>query len=142
VDVGESALLVLLDDPLPLDGERETLVLEHRGDGRRVVGEDVDVNIRALADVARVRAADQLRAEGAEQPHHVEGGDAHLSEVFLAFFSLVEVGQGLDLVADFAVGGEVFGAKGAARPRDTENARAVPQQSYIRPRPVRPETKI
>ena len=41
----------------------------------------------------------------------MECGDAHFAEVFLAFFALVEVGECLDLVADFAVGGKVFGSE-------------------------------
>ena len=63
-----------------------------------------------LAHVAGEDAADELGAEGREQPHHAERFQPHLAEVVVAGIAFVELGEALDLVADLAVGGEVAGA--------------------------------
>lgn len=51
-----------------------------------------------------------MRAEGGEEAHEAEGFEAHGAEVVGAGVAFIEVGEGLDLVADFGVGGEVAGA--------------------------------
>jgi hypothetical protein len=46
-------------------------------------------------------------AEGSQNPHHAEGFKAHVAEVFSPPLALVEACPGLDLVADFAITGEI-----------------------------------
>jgi len=47
--------------------------------------------------------------ERAQEPHHAKGVYAHVAQVGVALLAFVEVGQRLDLVADLAIGGKVFG---------------------------------
>ncbi len=84
-------------------------LLEQVGDQGGAVGEDVHVDVGAFADVAGHDAADQPRPEGAQQPHQAQCFEAHVAEVLGASVAFVDAGEELDLVADFGVGGEVFG---------------------------------
>ena len=52
-------------------------------------------------------AADERGRNGGQEAHHAQGFQAHVLQFFVAFIAFVEIGQGLDLVADFAVGGKV-----------------------------------
>ena len=114
VDVREDARLAVLDDLLALDVELVAFVFEQVGDEADAVGEDVQVDVGALADVAGHDAADQPRPERAQQPHQAQGVEAHVPEVGGAFVAFVEAGEELDLVADLGVGGEVVGFDAAA----------------------------
>ena len=51
---------------------------------------------------------------GPQQPHQAQGLEAHVAQVLGAAVAFVEAGEELDLVADFGVGGEVFGLDAAA----------------------------
>jgi len=55
------------------------------------------------------RAADQPRPKGAEDPHHPQRFDAHLAKVFAPPQALVHARQRLNLVADFAIAGQIAG---------------------------------
>lgn len=52
VDVGEEAFLVVLKDAFALDGVGEAFVVEERGDGGGVIGEDAEIDVRAAAVLA------------------------------------------------------------------------------------------
>ena len=71
------------------------------------VGEDVQVDVGALADVAGEHAADQPRAKRREPPHHGQRGEPHVAQVVGAAVAFVEPGERLNLVADFDVAGQV-----------------------------------
>ena len=73
------------------------------------VAEDVEVDVGALADVAGHDAADEPRLELPQQAHELQRVEPHVAQVGGAVVAFVEAGEGLDLVADFGVGGEVFG---------------------------------
>ena len=109
VDVREDPLLAVLDDPLQLDLVGQAVLVEGGGHERDAVAEDVEVDVRAVADVAGPDAADESGSEPGELPHHPERLDAHVAEPGPAFRPLVHAGEGLDLVADLAVGGQVGG---------------------------------
>ena len=109
VDVGEDPLLAVLDDPLPLDVVVKARRVERVADERQAVAEDVDVDVRALADVARPDAADQPRVEPRELAHQAEGLDPHVAEGLETFVALVHPRHRLDLVADLGVGRQVAG---------------------------------
>ena len=88
----------------------QLLILEHRRDGRDDVGEDVQVDVRALADVAGQNGADEARRERATAAASCAARPSRISRrCSCALFAFIEVGEGLDLVADFGVGGEVAG---------------------------------
>ncbi len=71
------------------------------------VGENVNVDVGAFADVAGHDAADEPRPEGTEKAHEPQGFEAHVAEVGGAVVAFVEAGEDLDLIADFGVGREV-----------------------------------
>ena len=48
-------------------------------------------------------------------PHHAEGLQAHVAEVFRPPLAFLELRPDLDLVADFAVAGQIAGLEVAAR---------------------------
>ena len=75
----------------------------------------MQIDVGAAADVAGERAADQAGAERLEDPHHAEGLEAHVAEVFRPPLALLELCPDLDLVADFAVAGQIAGLEVASR---------------------------
>jgi hypothetical protein len=107
MDVGEDPLLAGLADPLVLDVVDEPLGLERRADGFGAVGEQVQVDVRALADVAGERAPDQPGAEDAEHPHQAQRRQSHPPQILRPPLAFVHPGESLDLVADFAVARQV-----------------------------------
>ena len=52
-------------------------------------------------------AADQSRAEAAENPHQPQGFQPHVLQVLVAAVALVQPGHRLDFVADFRVAGQI-----------------------------------
>ncbi len=89
VDVGEGAGLAVLDDLLAFDIELVAFVFQEVGEESGAVGEDVDVDVGALADVAGHDAADQPRAEGTDLPHEAQCFQPHLAQMSGAFVALV-----------------------------------------------------
>ena len=67
----------------------------------------MQVDVGAAADVAGQGAADQPRAEGPQDAHHAEGFEPHVAEIFGPPLAFMEVGPDLDLIADFAVAGQI-----------------------------------
>src|SRR5262249_28520200 len=109
VDVRKDARLAVLDDLLALDIVLVALLFEEVGDEADAVGEQVEVDVGALTDVAGHDAADEPWAERPQDAHQAQRIEAHVTEVLGAFFALVDAGEELDLFADFGVGGEIFG---------------------------------
>ena len=107
VDVGEGPLLAVLDDPLVLDVVLEAKLVERVGHEGEAVAEDVDVDVRALADVPGPDAADQPGPEPGQQPHQPQGIEPHVAQSLQALRPLVHPGHRLDLVADLPVAGQV-----------------------------------
>ena len=71
----------------------------------------MQVDVGAVADVAGERAADQPRAKGPQQAHHAAGLRSRMSRrLSVPPLALVEPGQDLNLVADFAIAGEICAA--------------------------------
>src|SRR5438067_418310 len=66
---------------------------------RRGVGENVNVDVGAFADVAGHHAADQSRPERAENAHQAQRFQTHVAQIGSAFFAFVNAGEDLDLVA-------------------------------------------
>src|SRR5262249_12549632 len=77
---------------------------------RKVVGKDVQIDVRAAADVTRQHAADEPRAEARELAHEAEGVEPHGAEVGVTGGAFVHAGHGFDLIANLGVGGAVAGA--------------------------------
>ena len=50
-------------------------------------------------------------SELAEDPHHPQGLQTHLAEILRPLLTLVHAGEGLDLLADLAIAGQVVGLK-------------------------------
>ena len=67
----------------------------------------MQVDVGAGADVAGHHAADQPRAKAGQQPHQPQGLEPHVAEVVRARVAFVQAGEGLDLVADFGVAGQI-----------------------------------
>ena len=105
VDVGERPLFTILDDPLVLDVVLEAQLIERVGHERQAVAENVDIDIRALADVPGAHAADQARPEPCQQPHQPQRIQPHVAEGLEPLWPLVHAGHRLDLVADLFVAG-------------------------------------
>ena len=63
VDVGERPLFTILDDPFVLDVVLETKLVERVGHEGETIAEDVEIDIRTLANVPGANTADQARAE-------------------------------------------------------------------------------
>ncbi len=104
--IRSSACLI---DPLVLDVVIHRQLVERVGHEREAVAEDVDVDVRPFADVPRADAADQPGPEPREPSHQAQGLDAHVVQVRQPLRSFVHAGQGLNLVADLAVGGQIVG---------------------------------
>ena len=81
VDVREDPLLAVLADLLALDRVIEAVLVEQVRDRLGRVGEDVQVDVGAFADVAGEDAADEPRAERRQAAHHGEGGQPHREQV-------------------------------------------------------------
>ena len=79
--MSEDPLLIVLDDPLVLDVVLHAQLVERVGHERQAVAEDVDVDVRALADVAGADAADQPGPESGQQPHEPQGVEPHVAQV-------------------------------------------------------------
>lgn len=105
VDVREHSLLPVLDDSaLSLDVVDQSLFVEHRGDGVDAIGEQVQVNVAAGADVARQDAADQGRGRnGPRRRIRRRASTAHFAEMAGPLRAFVQAGERLNLVANFGV---------------------------------------
>ena len=114
VDVDEDPLLALLADFLALDLVRKSLSVENGGHRLDAVGKDVQIDVGTAANVAREGAADQAGPECPQQPHHAEGLQTHVAEVFRPPLALLELRPDLDLLADLAIAGQVAGLEIAA----------------------------
>jgi len=67
------------------------------------------VDVGALADVPGHHAADEARAEGAEEAHQAQRLDAHLTQVLGALVALVDAGEELNLSRISALEGRFSG---------------------------------
>ncbi len=103
VDVGKAALLAVFDDPLLLDVVLQAELIERVSHKREAIAEDVDIDVRPLADVARTDRSDQARPETSQQPHEPKAVEPHIAEILEPFRPFVHAGHGLNLVADFLV---------------------------------------
>src|SRR5262249_35552075 len=79
------------------------------GDQTHTVAKDMDIDIRALADMAGHDAPDQAGTKGAEESHEPQGFQTHGAQMPGALFAFMHAGEDLDLIADFRVGRAVFG---------------------------------
>jgi len=75
----------------------------------------MQIDIRTTADMAGQSAADKPRAEGIQNPHHAEGLQTHFAKVFRPLLTFLELGPNLNLVADFAVAGQIAWLEVASR---------------------------
>ena len=105
VNVGESSLFTILDDPLVLDIVLETQLVERVGHEGQAIAEDVDIDVRPFAHVPGSHAADQSGPEPREQPHHPQRVQPHVAQSLQPLWPLVNAGHRLDLVADVLVAG-------------------------------------
>src|SRR5881398_3710522 len=85
VDVREHPRLLELDDLLALDVELEALALQYVGKQAHGIGEHVDVDVGAFADVAGHHAADEARAEGPQDAHEAQRFQAHFAQMLGTF---------------------------------------------------------
>src|SRR5437899_7275084 len=108
VDVRENPRFLMLDDLFPLHVELVAFVLQDVGHQADAVGEDVDVDVRSLADVSGHDAADEPGTKRPEQPHEAQSLEPHGAKVLSAAITLVDAGKVLNLFTNFGVGGEVF----------------------------------
>ena len=73
--------------------------------------EDVDIDVRPLANVSGEHAADQAGTESREQAHEAQGLEPHVTELGEPPWPLVHAGEGLHLVANLAVAGQIGGSE-------------------------------
>src|SRR5713226_4553555 len=109
MNVGKNPRFLMLDDLLSLDVELVAFVFQYVGDQTDAVRENMDVDVRPLADVPGHNAADEAGAKRPQQPHESQRLQAHGPKVLRAAIAFVDAGKMLNLVADFCVGGEVLG---------------------------------
>src|SRR4051794_36105219 len=95
VDVSENTSYCKFDNLLALDIELNTFRVQQVGDEPDCVREDVNIDVRALADVSGHDTADEPGTKGAEEPHQPQRFKAHLAEVLGAFVPFVDTGMHL-----------------------------------------------
>ncbi len=114
VDVREHTSLVVLDHLLAFDVESVPLAVEQADDQLHAVRKQVDVDVRALADMAGHDAADQPGLEPAQQAHEAQSVQAHVAQMLGARLAFLGAREDLNEVADFGVGREIVGLEMAS----------------------------
>src|SRR5204862_2011304 len=77
VNVRKSSGFAMLDDLLALDVVLYAFLIEQVGDEADAVGENMQVDVGALADVAGHHAADEPRPKDTQQAHQTQGLQTH-----------------------------------------------------------------
>src|SRR5665213_1256092 len=109
VDVREDTALAVLDHLLAFQVVLAAFLFEQVANQGGAVAEDVQVDVGTFADVAGHHAADQPRPESAQEAHHAQRLQTHVAQIDGAAVAFVDAGEDLDLLADFGIGGKVFG---------------------------------
>ena len=84
-------------------------LLQQIGNQSHAVGEDMDIDVRAFAHMPGHDAADQARTKSPKKTHQAQRLQPHVAEVLRAFFTFMDAGKDLNLLADLGIGGKIRG---------------------------------
>ena len=109
MDMREDALFVLLHNAFFLHRILQPMIFQHGRDGRQMIAEHMQIDVRPLADMPGQNTADQPRMKRIQQPHQPQRFQPHIQQILLPLVSFVQIRQRPQLLADLRIARQIAG---------------------------------